>query len=51
MKILMVLAVLMAVAGVVLGDAILGVLGAVAVACAGTDALARRYQARQPVQA
>lgn len=51
MKILMMLAVLIVVAGVALDDSILGVLGAVAVACAGTAVLARRYEARQPAQA
>lgn len=49
MKILMVLAVLMAVAGIVLGDVILGIFGAVAVACAGTDALARASRFAAPL--
>ncbi|MGU9854447.1 hypothetical protein ACU680_27000 [Pseudomonas koreensis] len=51
MKILMILAVLMVIAGVVLGDSILGVLGAVSLACAGVDALARNQPVRQSVQA
>ncbi|MEQ1053875.1 hypothetical protein [Pseudomonas aeruginosa] len=51
MKILIVVAAVMVIAGVSLGDSILSVLGAVAVACAGTDLLARRYEAHQPVQA
>lgn len=51
MKILIVAAAVMVIAGIGLSDSILGVLGAVAVACAGTDGLARRYEARQPAQA
>ncbi|MDU4254555.1 hypothetical protein [Pseudomonas sp.] len=45
MKFLVVLAVLMTVAGMALGDLILGVLGATAFANAGVDALARRHHA------
>lgn len=51
MKILMILAVLIVVAGFALGDPILTVLGAVSLACAVVDALAHRYSAQQPVQA
>lgn len=51
MKILMILAVLMAVAGVALRDPILAVFGVVSLACAGVDALARRQSVRQSVQA
>jgi len=51
MKILMIIAALMAVAGIVLGDVILGAFGAVSLACAGTDALVRRYPYPQPDQA
>nr|WP_172693447.1 hypothetical protein [Pseudomonas fluorescens]AWH58617.1 Hypothetical protein [Pseudomonas fluorescens] len=43
MKILMVIAVLLLVVGIVKSDVILGIFGAVAVACAGTDALARHF--------
>jgi len=50
MKTLIVIAAVMAIAGVGLGDSILGIFGAVALACAGSDALARRYEPRQPVR-
>lgn len=49
MKILMGLALLMTVAGIVLGDAILCILGGVSLANAGTYALVRHYEARYPV--
>lgn len=51
MKILVVVAAVIVIAGIGLGDSILGILGAVAVACVGTDALARRYEPRQRAQA
>ena len=50
MKILMILAVLIVVAGIVLGDTILSIFGAVSLAFVGTDALVRRYSANQAVQ-
>ena len=43
MKLLVALAVLIIVAGIAIGDLILGVLGAIALANAGVDALARRH--------
>lgn len=51
MKILMILAVLIVVAGVALGDSILVVLGGVTLGCSVVDALAKRYSVRLPVQA
>jgi hypothetical protein len=51
MKILMVLAVLMAVAAILLGDLIMGIFAIVSLACAGTDALVRRYPVTHPIQA
>lgn len=47
MKILMFLAVLMTISGIVLGDVILAIVGVVAVACAGTDALSKTQPAVQ----
>lgn len=46
MKILMILAALIAVAGVALSDSVLAVLGVVSLAMIGIDALARRQSFR-----
>ena len=43
MKIMMIIALLVAIAGVALGDSILAVLGVVSLACAAVDVLACRY--------
>ena len=51
MKILMVIAVLMAVAAILLGDVVMGIFAVVSLACMGTDALVRRYPVTHPVQA
>lgn len=51
MKILMIFAVLITVAGVALSDSILGVLGGVSLACSVVDVLVSRYSVRLPVQA
>jgi hypothetical protein len=51
MKTLMLLAVLMAVAAILLGDVIMGIFAVVSLAYAGTDALVRRHPVTHPVQA
>lgn len=48
MKHLVVVAAVMLIAGVGLNDSILGVLGAVALACAGTDLLAQSLHTTGP---
>jgi hypothetical protein len=51
MKFLIIVAAVMVSAGIGMSDSILGVLGFVAMACAGTDLLARHYEAHQSAQA